>query len=226
MNRQVLERLAAILASVRRRVAAMTPISGAAGRRFISVPGFAENPDDRRRASMNLVGPKYFETLGTPFIAGRDFAFADDGRPGVAIVNQAMARYYFGASSPLGRQFTIEGQTTPLEIVGVVGDAKYLDLHETPPRTIYTPCVSGRCRRELDVRAPHRCPADVGCCQRAARRARRAAERAGGESHDAGRAGGCVHSARALDCDVVRALRRGGGDCSSRSGCMDCWRTP
>jgi ABC-type antimicrobial peptide transport system permease subunit len=87
--------------------------------------------------SLNSVGPKYFETLGTPFIAGRDFAFADEGRPRVAIINQAAARHYFATGSPLGQQFTIEGQTTPLEIVGVVGDAKYLDLHETPPRTIY-----------------------------------------------------------------------------------------
>jgi predicted permease len=138
MNRQALDRIAAITGVRSATLAAMTPISGAAGRRFISVKGVTDNPDDRRRVSLNLVAPKYFETLGTPFIAGRDFAFADEGHPRVAIVNQAMARYYFGTRSPLGHQFTIEGQSTPLEIVGVVGDAKYLDLHETPPRTIYT----------------------------------------------------------------------------------------
>jgi len=48
-----------------------------------------------------------------------------------------MARYYFGASNPLGHQFTFEGQASPVEIVGVVGDAKYNDVHDTPPRTIY-----------------------------------------------------------------------------------------
>lgn len=137
MYKQVLDRIAAITGIRSATLAAITPISGAAGRRFISVKGFTENPDDRRRVSLNSVAPKYFETLGTPFIAGRDFAFADEGHPRVAIVNQALARYYFGTSSPLGHQFTIEGETTPLEIIGVVGDAKYLDLHETPPRTIY-----------------------------------------------------------------------------------------
>jgi hypothetical protein len=54
-----------------------------------------------------------------------------------------MARYYFGASNPIGRHFTFEGQARPLEIVGVVADAKYLDLHETPPRTAYENALQG-----------------------------------------------------------------------------------
>jgi len=61
----------------------------------------------------------------------------------VAIVNQAMAHYYFGTTSPIGRQFTFEGQSQPIEIVGIVGDAKYSDLHETPPRTIYLNAFQG-----------------------------------------------------------------------------------
>jgi len=93
--------------------------------------------------SINIVAPKYFETLGTPLIAGRDFSPDDEGRPRVAIVNQAMARYYFGSASPLGRQFTFDGQPRPLEIVGVVGDAKYWDLHEAPPRTVYQNALQG-----------------------------------------------------------------------------------
>lgn len=137
LNRQVLDRIASIAGVRSATLAGMTPISGAAGSQFINVDGFSENPDDRRRVSLNVVAPKYFDTLGTPFIAGRDFTREDEGGPRVAIVNQAMARYYFGTSSPLGRQFTFEGQTRPVEIVGVVGDSKYQDLHETPPRTIY-----------------------------------------------------------------------------------------
>jgi putative ABC transport system permease protein len=93
--------------------------------------------------NVNLVASKYFETLGTPFIAGRDFTPEDDGRPPVAIVNQAMARHYFGATNPLGHQFTVQGQTTPVEIIGVVGDAKYNDVHDTPPRTIYNNAFQG-----------------------------------------------------------------------------------
>src|SRR5207248_5349346 len=124
-------------------LAGMTPISGAAGSQFITVTGFVESPSERRRVSLNIVTPKYFETLGTPFVAGRDFAAADAGRSRVAIVNQAMAHYYFGSASPIGRHFTFEGQPAPLEIVGVVADAKYQDLHETPPRTIYMNAFQG-----------------------------------------------------------------------------------
>jgi putative ABC transport system permease protein len=118
-------------------VNAVTPIDGGAASSFATVEGHQEKPEDRRRLWQNWVGPRYFETLGTPFVAGRDFEFADAGRPRVAIVNQAMARYYFGDGSPLGRHLTFERDTVPYEIVGVVGDAKYADLHEAPPRTVY-----------------------------------------------------------------------------------------
>ena len=138
LRRAILDRLTAIAGVRSATLAAMTPISGAGGSQFINVPGFSENPDDRRRVNLNAVAPKYFETLGTPFIAGRDFMREDEGRPPVAIVNQAMARYYFGSTNPLGRQFTFQGQTTPVEIIGIVGDAKYNDVHDTPPRTIYS----------------------------------------------------------------------------------------
>jgi predicted permease len=86
---------------------------------------------------MNWVGPKYFETLGTPWIAGRDFQFEDAARPRVAIVNQAMARHYFGDGSPLGKHVTFDGDDKPYEIVGVAGDAKYLTLHKDAPPTVY-----------------------------------------------------------------------------------------
>jgi len=141
--RQLLDRVAAVAGVRSATIAGMTPISGAAGSVFITVPGFAEDATARRRVSLNDVAPKYFETLGTPIVSGRDFSAADAGRSRVAIVNQAMARYYFGASDPIGRQFTIDGQRQPLEIVGVVGDAKYWDLHETPPRTFYMNAFQG-----------------------------------------------------------------------------------
>jgi hypothetical protein len=115
----------------------VTPISGAGASRFVNVPGFREKAEDRRRASLNWASPNYFETLGIPRIAGRDFTFDDEGRPPVAIVSASMARYYYGDRSPLGQIITFDRQPTPYEIVGVVGDAKYLNLHEAVPRMVY-----------------------------------------------------------------------------------------
>jgi predicted permease len=137
LYRDLLARLDAIPGVRASTLSGMTPISGAGGSRFVNVDGVDERPEDRRRVSLNSIAPQYFDTYGTPLIAGRDFSFADEGGAPVAIVNQAMARHYFGNESPIGRHFTFDDQTRRYEIIGVVGDAKYLNLYEAPPRTIY-----------------------------------------------------------------------------------------
>jgi len=144
---QLLGRLAEVPAVRAVTLSGVTPISGAGASRFISVEGFAESPDARRYVPLNWVAPRYFETFGTPLLAGRDFAFTDKGGPPVAIVNQAMARYYFGDRDPIGGRFQLVGPSSSgitgappdqaYTIIGVVRDAKYLDLREAPPRTIY-----------------------------------------------------------------------------------------
>jgi len=122
----------------------VTPVSGAGASRFIEVPGFFEKAADRRRVVLNWTAPHYFETLGTPLLAGRDFSFEDQGRPAVAIVSQSMARYYFGDRNPVGQLFTFDrqdnrgaGQDQPYQIIGVAGDSKYLNLQEPIRRMVY-----------------------------------------------------------------------------------------
>jgi ABC-type antimicrobial peptide transport system permease subunit len=53
------------------------------------------------------------------------------------VINQAMARYFFGNENPVGKQFNLKGNGQPYEIIGVTRDAKYLNLREQPPRTYY-----------------------------------------------------------------------------------------
>jgi predicted permease len=120
-----------------------TPISAAGASRFVTVEGYYEKPEDRRYISLNWIAPKYFETLGTPFVAGRDFTFHDGANSHLAIINQEMAHYYFGRGNPLGRHFSIDGDRNPYEIVGVVGDAKYIEAREAAPRTIYFAAFQG-----------------------------------------------------------------------------------
>jgi predicted permease len=118
----------------------MTPILGVGASSFAVVKG---HPENHREVSINFVAPNYFETYGTPLLAGRDFSFNDRRGPLLAIINQAMARDYFGSASPIGSLVTLDhvtlrGSDTPTyEVTGVVGDAKYNDLQQSTPRTIY-----------------------------------------------------------------------------------------
>ena len=116
----------------------MTPVEGGAASRFATVEGFEEKPEDRRYLSLNWVAPKYFETLGTPFVAGRDFERQDESRPRVAIVNRAMARYYFGDGTAIGRRLTFDGQdrrSTRSSAWSVTPSTD--DLRVAAPRTVY-----------------------------------------------------------------------------------------
>ena len=144
LYRQLLERLAAIPGVRSATLSAITPVSGTGASRFINVPEFRERAADRRRVVLNWVAPRYFETLGTPVLAGRDFSGADESGPLVAIVSQSMARYYFGDRNPIGQLFTFErqdnrgaAQDQPYQIVGVAGDTKYLNLQEPIRRMVY-----------------------------------------------------------------------------------------
>ena len=134
---QLLARLGTIPGVRSATLSAGTPVSGAGASRLIRVEGHPERPEDRRYVQFNWVAPKYFATLATPLVAGRDFQPQDEGGPRVAIVNQAMARYYFGAGSPIGGFFKMDGDGHAYQIAGLVGNAKYYEIQEPALRTIY-----------------------------------------------------------------------------------------
>lgn len=90
---------------------------------------------DPIRAGSDSISPGFFETVGIPRIAGRDFDAGDKpGSPPVAIVNQALARTLFPNQNPLGRSLRIPmgKQDGNYEIIGVVADTHYYDVHKTP----------------------------------------------------------------------------------------------
>ena len=84
------------------------------------------------------VSPGFFRTLGTPLVAGRDFASSDTSdRPSVVVVNQAFVRRFFGSSDGIGRRFR-SGPSGPWwEVVGVVADGKYQSLGERPQPVVF-----------------------------------------------------------------------------------------
>lgn len=93
---------------------------------------------------MNLAGPGYFTALRIPIIAGRGFTTGDRiETPPVAIINQAMARRYWGEASPLGRHLYLDGDSASAgtEVVGIVPDGKYRSLREAPLPMAYLPSL-------------------------------------------------------------------------------------
>ncbi len=136
-SRELLTRLESIPGVRSATLSGATPIQGAGASRFITAEGYVERPEDRRYTALNWVGPRSFETLGIPLLAGREFAFEDQNRPHVAIVNDALAHRYFRNRDPIGKHITIPDDPKPFEIVGVVGDAKYMEIHDPPPPTMY-----------------------------------------------------------------------------------------
>jgi predicted permease len=92
-------------------------------------------------SEMLVVSPGYFETLGTPVMAGRDFD-ASDARSGrsVVVVNRAFAERYFPGEDPLGGQLALcWSVTNPVEIVGVVANARQTQLRKAPVPTVFIP---------------------------------------------------------------------------------------
>src|ERR1039457_6575211 len=144
---EMLTRLEAIPRVRSVSITGCTPLQGCgAGSRYLFAEGHAELPEDRLRAGVTFVAPRYFETLRTPLIAGRDFSLRDVGRPRVAIVNERMARHYFPGVDPIGKRVAIDrnpkdggwfGSDEPYEIVGVVADMKAVELREPAYPFIY-----------------------------------------------------------------------------------------
>jgi predicted permease len=89
--------------------------------------------------------PGYFETLGIPLIAGRDFTAADTRTsPHVAIVSESFVRDFLAAANPIGQIIRTAPEpnfpATTYEIIGIVKDTKYSGLRETvPPPEAFAP---------------------------------------------------------------------------------------
>jgi putative ABC transport system permease protein len=88
-----------------------------------------------RHADMRFVQGAYFRAMGIPLLRGRSFG-ADDrhGGPMVAVIDQSLARQYFGAENPIGQ---LVNQGPDATVVGVVGAIKHGDLSEPDKPTIY-----------------------------------------------------------------------------------------
>ncbi|HEY6119656.1 MAG TPA: ABC transporter permease [Pyrinomonadaceae bacterium] len=130
-RQDILERIKAIPGVQDAAEAMFAPLSGDATENVVWLDGTGQQ---KSAIEFSWVGPGYFRTLQTPLIAGRDFDNRDSSGPKVAIVNESFARKVTNGANPVGQRFWIEATPndpeTSYEIVGLVKDAKYLDLRE------------------------------------------------------------------------------------------------
>jgi predicted permease len=114
----------------------------------VTVPGRPANDHDSE-VDHNVVGPNYFGAMGMPLLLGRSLRTEDTGTSRrVAVINETMARTYFGGESPLGRTFSVgvdsdaisqNSEWRDIEVVGVVKDAKYMNLDEKAMSAAFFP---------------------------------------------------------------------------------------
>ena len=103
---------------------------------------------EERHASARYVYPAYFQILGIPLVRGREFTDRDaSGTQAVVLVNESMAREYWGTIDVLGKRISTstddKGKLVWNEVVGVVADAREIDLRDTASPTYFLSLLQG-----------------------------------------------------------------------------------
>jgi putative ABC transport system permease protein len=158
---EILARMRALPGVRSASASAITPVSGAGWNSGVSVEGYTPAGPKDAMIFLNAVSDDFFATLGTPLLAGRDIGEGDvAGGPAVAVINEATARKFFGGRSPVGETFELlQGPSEPakpVQVVGLVRDAKYRSLREETTPIAYLPMTqdgTGPPSLDLELRA-------------------------------------------------------------------------
>jgi predicted permease len=111
----------------------------------IRVPGSERTARDPADVETAHIAPRYFETIGTPLVVGREFDRNDMENPRrVAVVNEAFVRAFLPAESrPEGRRLSFDDSKPeggePTFIVGVVRDIRHGGIQKPSKPTVYVP---------------------------------------------------------------------------------------
>jgi macrolide transport system ATP-binding/permease protein len=140
-QRQLLERVAHVPGVEAAGYANTTPLKGDLSATDI----YAQQTTDFRPSNKAFtsfffsVSPGYFRAAGTALLEGRDVSFADTAKTvPVAVINREFARLLFPSGDAVGRYFKSRAGVT-IQIVGVVGDGKYLSISEATKPTAFYP---------------------------------------------------------------------------------------
>ena len=98
--------------------------------------------DAGRLATLVVVSPGFFQSLGIPIVAGRDFNWSDDQKhPPVAIVDNNLAHRLLPSGDVLGTsvRFGVRPEFQGMRIVGIARSASLINLRDTDAMVIYVP---------------------------------------------------------------------------------------
>jgi predicted permease len=127
------------------------PVAGYCGDNGFSIEGRPLPQGQFYNALNRSASPGYWETVGVPLLAGRDFTERDgrgfdSKRPQTSalIISESMAQTWWPDGHALGQRVYFGGEDSPrYQIVGIVGDVR-IDLEKAPQPTMYTPQFEGR----------------------------------------------------------------------------------
>jgi len=125
-------------------------------------------------AGLNNAGPRYFQTMGIPMAAGRDFDERDTAKSTqVAILSEAEARRLFGsAQNAVGKRIRAneDGTPTRLEVVGVADDRGGGGAPGEENRVLYVPSLQREPGKEMTLLVRASSPSDLDSLGTAVRR--------------------------------------------------------
>jgi putative ABC transport system permease protein len=129
-RRDLIARVDALPGVISATLANLPPMGGTMYSTIVNSTGDQGQPIEGR-AYLNAIGPRYFSTLEMPLLRGREIGEQDvRGAPGVAVINETLARQLWPGADALGR--TVRMDEALVEVVGVARDAKYDQPTEDP----------------------------------------------------------------------------------------------
>ena len=140
------ERTVQFLSQLRQRAAALpgvtsavitdiVPLSGGHRGDGFHIVGGPKSTLPDTLADLYMASPGYFETMGIPRLAGRDFANESATGTKVAIVNRAFGERVFGKRNPIGQ--LVSGGGVTYQVIGVVGNIKSRTIGEDTRATLF-----------------------------------------------------------------------------------------
>ena len=149
--RRVIERIEALPGVEAAAATDYLPLEGGLGLGFAIEGRPLTNGTTHGGAGWAYVTARFFDVFKVSVVRGRAFTDRDDAAaPGVAIINEAMARQYWAKENPIGQRITIGAgmgpafRETPREIVGVVADARDFGLNSNPGPQMFVPVAQVR----------------------------------------------------------------------------------